>query len=132
MFFSNISCTIPILSTKFNVKAKTDAHFTIPADSLINYGILPNESIVKSSQIPQPPAVPTGPPAITHGFAVPVHSGIPGDLKGDYRRFAYSFDRTGTAVTRRVVGIYEKSVAGASVAAARASGAAADGERNGG
>lgn len=108
--FLNISCTTPILSIKFNLKAKTDAHFTIPANSVINYGILPNESIVKSSEIPQPPALPIEPPDITQGFNVPVHSGIPDDLEGDYRRFAYSFDRSGTAITHKVVGIYEKSV----------------------
>ena len=108
--FLNISCTTPILSIKLNLKAKTDAHFTIPANSVINYGILPNESIVKSSEVPQPPPLPIEPPTITHGFTVPVHSGIPDDLEGDYRRFAYSFDRSGTAITHKVVGIYEKSV----------------------
>ena len=107
--FVAISSTTPITSIKLNVTSQPNANFTIPANSVINYGILPNESIVKSSEIPQPPALPIEPPDITQGFNVPVHSGIPDDLEGDYRRFAYSFDRSGTAISHRVVGIYEKS-----------------------
>jgi len=55
--FLNMSCTTPILSIKFNLKAKTDANFTIPANTVIHYGILPNESIVSTSNIPTTPKV---------------------------------------------------------------------------
>ena len=108
---SAISNTTPITSIKFNVTANPTHHFVFPVGSVLHYGVLPNESQETVANIPTPPAIiPTGPPAIVHGFSVPAHSGIPDDLEGDYRRFPYSFDRTGTAVTHKVVGIYERSV----------------------
>ena len=81
--------------------------FTIPANSQVLFSLQPQDAVINQISFTGP-SVPVGPPAITHGFTVPVHSGIPDDLEGDYRRFPYSFDKTGTA-TSSVVGIYEKS-----------------------
>ena len=53
----NISCTSPITSIQFNVTAKTTEHFTIPANSAIHYGVLPNEALVTTANIPTPPAI---------------------------------------------------------------------------
>ena len=83
--------------------------FTIPANSQVLFSLSPRDAVLNQLTFTGP-SVPIGPPAITQGFTVPVHSGIPDELEGDYRRFAYSFDRSGTAVTHKVVGIYEKSV----------------------
>jgi hypothetical protein len=49
-----ISSTTPIISIKLNVTSQPNANFTIPANSVINYGILPNESMVKSSEKKKP------------------------------------------------------------------------------
>jgi len=108
---STISNTTPITSIKFNVNANPDNHFTFPVNSIIHYGVIPNEALETVANIPAPPPIiPSGPPAIVHGFTVPVNSGIPDDLEGDYRRFPYSYDITGAAITHMVVGIFEKSV----------------------
>jgi hypothetical protein len=39
--FAAISSTTPITSIKFNVTSQPNSNFTIPASSVINYGILP-------------------------------------------------------------------------------------------
>ena len=56
--FVAISSTTPITSIKLNVTSQPNADFIIPANSVINYGILPNESIVSTSNIPTPPSLP--------------------------------------------------------------------------
>ena len=105
------SCTDPITKIEFSVSAKADKNFTMPGGSVIHYGATPNESTPTDAAIPAPPPVaPSGPPAIVHGFTAPVNAAIDVDLQGDYRRFPYSFDRSGAAVTHRVVGVYERSV----------------------
>ena len=38
--------------------SQPNANFTIPANSTIHYGILPDESIVSTANIPTPPAIP--------------------------------------------------------------------------
>ena len=53
-----ISNTTPIHSIQFNVTSKPNAHFVIPANSVIHYGILPNEGLLASTIIPQPPTIP--------------------------------------------------------------------------
>jgi hypothetical protein len=80
---------------------------TIPSNSQVLFSLQPQDSVLNQLTFTGP-SVPIGPPAITHGFTAPVHSLIPDDLEGDYRRFEYSFDRTGQAVSHSV-GIYEKS-----------------------
>ena len=82
-------------------------NFTIPAGSVIAVSIEPNEALLSTEPMPSPPPVVA---AITYGFTVPVDSGIPTEIQGDYRRFPYSFDKTGTAVSHHNVGVYERSV----------------------
>jgi len=105
------SCTDPIVKLEFSVTASAASNFTMPAGSCIHYGASPNEPVPTAASIPAPPpVVPSGPPAIVHGFTVPSHASIDDELEGDYRRFPFSFDRSGAAVTHRVVGIFERSV----------------------
>ena len=108
---AHISCNDPITKIEFAVSAKADKHFTLPAGSAIHYGAQPNESAPSAAGIPTPPAiVPSGPPAIVHGFTAPVNPSLDADLQGEYRRFPYSFDRSGAAVTNYVAGVFERSV----------------------
>ena len=108
---AHVSCNEPITKIEFAVSAKADKHFTLPAGSAIHYGAQANESTPTAAAIPAPaPVAPSGPPAIVHGFTAPVNAAIDVDLQGDYRRFPYSFDRSGAAVAHRVVGVYERSV----------------------
>ena len=104
------SCSDPITKLEFIVSANADKHFTMPAGSVIHYGAQPNESTPTNAAIPAPPPVAhSGPPAIVHGFTAPVNAAMAPDLQGDYRRFPYSFDRSGAAVAHRVVGVFERS-----------------------
>ena len=55
---SAISNTTPITSIKFNVTANPTHHFVFPVDSVLHYGVLPNESQATVANIPTPPPIP--------------------------------------------------------------------------
>ena len=105
-----LSQTQAYTEVKLNLTAHASAHFTCKAGTAIHLSMEPNDTQLVESVMPDPPALPSGPPAIAKGFRVPSsYAGIYPDIIGEYRFFPYSFDRLGLDVTHHDSGIYERS-----------------------